>query len=195
MSDSLRNHGLQHTRHPCPSLSLGFGSNSSPLNWWCNPTISSFTAPFSSCPQSFPAWGSFTMKNKNLWALCIMWPLYWSFGISPSNEYSGLISFKIDWLDLLAVPETLKSVLQHHSLKESILRGFPLGSDGQAFTYNVGDLGLIPELGRCPGGVHGNPLHYSCLEKPMDRGARRVMFCRVGHNWSNLAQHGSKCLC
>ena len=55
-------------------------------------------------------------------ALCIMWPKYWSFSISPSKEYSGLISFRIDWLDLLAVQGTLKSLLQHHSWKASILR-------------------------------------------------------------------------
>ena len=55
-------------------------------------------------------------------ALHIRWPKYWSFGISPSNEYSGLISFRIDWLDLLAVQGTLKSLLQQHSSKASILR-------------------------------------------------------------------------
>ena len=59
MSDSLWPHGLQHTRLPCPSLSPGVYSNSSPLSWWCHPTISSSVAPFSSCPQSFPASGSF----------------------------------------------------------------------------------------------------------------------------------------
>ena len=74
--------------------------------------------PFS-CLQSFPASGSFLMS----W-FCIMWPKYWSFSfsISPSNEYLGLISFRIDWLDLLAVQGTLKSLLQHHSSKASILR-------------------------------------------------------------------------
>ena len=58
---------------------------------------------------------------SNELALCIKWPKYWSFSISPSNEYSGLISFKIDWLDLLAVQGTLKSLLQQHSSKASIL--------------------------------------------------------------------------
>ena len=77
-------------------------------------------------------------------ALCIRWPKYWSFSfnISPSNEHPGLISFRVDWLDLLAVQGTLKSFLQHHSSKASILRC-------SAF----------------------NPLQYSCLENPMDRGA------------------------
>ena len=74
--------------------------------------------PFSSCSQSFPASGSFQMNQ-----LCIRWPKYWSFSfsISPSSEYSGLISFKMDWFDLLAVQGTLKSLLQHHSSKASVL--------------------------------------------------------------------------
>jgi len=59
---------------------------------------------------------------SNEWALCIRWPKYWSVNISPSNEYSGLISFRIDWFDLLAVQGTLKSLLQHYSLKTSILQ-------------------------------------------------------------------------
>ena len=59
---------------------------------------------------------------SNELVLCIRWPKYWSFSISPSNEYSGLISFKIDWFDLLAVQGNLKSLLQHHNSKASILR-------------------------------------------------------------------------
>ena len=75
--------------------------------------------PFSSCLRSFPASGSCPMS-----VLLIKWPKYWSFSfsISPSNEYSGLISFRMDWLDLLAIQGTLKSLLQHHSSKASILR-------------------------------------------------------------------------
>ena len=82
------------------------------------PTISSFVAPFSSCRQSFLASGSFPMSR-----LFTSWGKYWSFsfGISPSNKYSGLVSFRIDWFDLLAVQGTLKSLLHHHSLKASIL--------------------------------------------------------------------------
>ena len=81
--------------------------------------LSSSVAPFSSCPQYFPASGSFPMSR-----LCIRWPKYWSFSfsISPSNEYSQLISFRFDWFDLLAVQGTLKSLLQHHSSKASILQ-------------------------------------------------------------------------
>ena len=84
---------------------------------WCHPTISSSVAPFSSCLQSFPASGSFPVSQF------FRWPKYcnFSFSISPSNEYSGLISFRMDWFDLLEVQGTLKSLLQHHSSKASIL--------------------------------------------------------------------------
>ena len=107
-------HEPQHTRPPCPSPTSGVYPNSCPLSWWCHPTISSSAIPFSSCPQSFPASGSFQES-----ALRIRWPKYWSFSfsISPSNEHPGLISFRIDWWDLLAVQRTLKSLLQHHSSK------------------------------------------------------------------------------
>ena len=120
MSDSLQPHGLQHARLPCLSLSPRVCSNSWPLSLLCHPTISSSVAPFSSCSQSFPATGSFPNES----ALLIRWPKYWSFSfsISPSNECSGLISFKSDWFDLLVVQGALKSILHHHSLKTSILQ-------------------------------------------------------------------------
>ena len=94
-------------------------AHSCPLNQWCHPTISSSVIPFSSCLQYFPASGSFPMKR---WQ-SIRWPKYWSlsFSISPSNEYSELISFRMDLLDLLAVQGALKSLLQHHSSKVAVL--------------------------------------------------------------------------
>ena len=100
MSDSLWPHRWQHTRLPCLSLSLRVCSASCPLSQWCHPAISSSVVPFSSCLQSFPASRSFSNKS----VLCIRWPKYWSFSfsISPSSEYSRLISFRIDWFDLLA---------------------------------------------------------------------------------------------
>ena len=118
MSNSLRLHELQHVGPPCPLPTSRVYSNSCPLSWWYHPTISSTVVPFSSCPQSFPASGSFQMS-----ALRIRWPKNWSFSfnISPSNEHPGLISFRMNWLDLLAVQGTLKSLLQHHSSKASIL--------------------------------------------------------------------------
>ena len=75
-------------------------------------------------PLLLPSIFSSIRVFSNESVLCIRWPKYWSFGFStsPSNEYSGLISFRMDWLDLLAVQGTLKSLLQHHSSKASILR-------------------------------------------------------------------------
>ena len=83
---------------------------------WYHPTISPSVIPFSSCLQSFPA---SVFSNES--AFHIRWPKYWSFNISPSKEYSGLISFRTDWFDFLAVQGTLKSLIQHHSSKASIL--------------------------------------------------------------------------
>ena len=79
-----------------------------------------FCCPFSSCPQSFPASEFFPMSQL----FRMRWPKYWSFSFSiiPSKEHPGLISFRMDWLDLLAVSGTLKSLLQHHSSKASIFR-------------------------------------------------------------------------
>ena len=121
MSNSLQHHGVQHARPPCPSPAPGVYSNLCPLSQWCHPTISSSVIPFSSCLLSFPASGSCQMSQSVLRIRC---PKYWHFrfSISPSNEYSGLISFRIEWLDLLAVQGTLKSLLKHHSSKASILQ-------------------------------------------------------------------------
>ena len=102
----------------CPSPTPRAYLNSCPLSWWCHPTISSSVIPFSSCLQSFPASGSFPMSQPFASG-------GQSIGVSAqdenSNEYSGLISFRMDLLDLLDVQETLKSLLQHHSSKASIL--------------------------------------------------------------------------
>ena len=103
-------HGLQCARLPCPSLFPWVCSNLCPLSWWWHPVISSSVIPFSSClPSIFPNIRAF----PNDLAPHIRWTKYWSFSfsISPSNEYSGLISFRIDWLDLLAVRGTLKHLL------------------------------------------------------------------------------------
>ena len=113
MSDSLWPHGLQQARPPCPSPTPGVYSNPCPSSQWCHLTISSSVVPFSSCLQSFPASESFPMSQ--LFASGGQ-----SIGVSastssPSNEHPGLISFRMDWLDLLAVQGTLKNLLQHHS--------------------------------------------------------------------------------
>ena len=120
MSDSLWPHGLQHARFPCPAPTPRACSKSCPLSRWCHPTTSSLCRPLFILPSIFPSIRVFSSE----WVLRIRWPKYWSFSfsISSSSEYSGLISFSMDWLDLLAVQETHKSVLQHHSLKASILQ-------------------------------------------------------------------------
>ena len=117
MSDSLLPHGLQHTRLPYPSLfpsllklmSIKSVMPSNHLILCC---------PLPLLPSIFPSIRVFS----NELALHIRWTKYWSFSISSSNEYSGLISFRIDWFDLLAVQGTFKSLLQHHSSKASILQ-------------------------------------------------------------------------
>ena len=114
---TLQLHGLQLSRLPCPSSSPRACSNSCPSSQWCHPTISPSVVPFSSCLQSFPASGSFPVSQLFVSG----GHKYWSFGISLSNEYSGLISFRIDWFDLLAVQGTLNSLLQHYSWKASVL--------------------------------------------------------------------------
>ena len=115
VSDSLRPHGLQHAMHPCPSPTPGAYSNLCPLSQWCHPTISSSVGPFSSCLQSFPASGSFLMSQ-------LFTSGGQSIGVSASASVLPMISFRMDWLDLLAVQGTLKSLLQHHSSKASILQ-------------------------------------------------------------------------
>ena len=118
VSNSLQPDGLQHTRPPCPSPTPGVDTNKSiqsvmPSNHLilCSPLLL--------LPSIFPS----IRVSSNESALRIRRPKYWSFSFSstPSNEYSGLISFKMDWFDLLAVQGTLKSLLQHHSSKASIL--------------------------------------------------------------------------
>ena len=118
VSDSLWPHELQHARPPCPSPASGVHSNSRPSSWWCHLAII-LCHPLHLLPSIFPSIRVFSNES----ALRIRWPKYWSFSfsISPSNEHPGLISFRMDWLDLLAVQGALKSLLQHHSPKASIL--------------------------------------------------------------------------
>ena len=117
MSNSLQTHELQWARPPCPSPTPRAYPNSCPFSLWCHPTISSSVIPFCSCPQSFPASGSFQMSQ-------LFSSGGQSIGVSASassSEHPGLISFRMDFLDFLAVQGTLKSLLQHHSSKVSIL--------------------------------------------------------------------------
>ena len=117
VSDSLWPRAPQHARRPYPSPTPGVHPNPCPLSRWCHPTL------ILCCPLLLPSIFPSIRVFSNESALCIRWPKYWgfSFNISPSNEHPGLISFRMDWLDLLAVQGTLKSLLQHHSSKASIL--------------------------------------------------------------------------
>ena len=110
MSDSLQSHGLQHIGLPCPSPTPRACSNSCLSSQWCHPTISSLSSP----SPAFNVSQHQGLSNESV--LPIRWPKYWSFSFSicPSSEYSGLISFRTDWL---VVQGTLKSLLQHHSPK------------------------------------------------------------------------------
>ena len=109
VSNSLWPHESQHTRPPCPSPTPGVHPNSCPSSRWCHPAIWSSVVPFSSCPQSLPASGSFPMSQLFAWGGQSIGVS--ASAISPSNEHWGLISFSMDWLDLLAVQGTLKLVL------------------------------------------------------------------------------------
>ena len=111
MSDSLHPHGLQHTRTPCPSPTPAVYSNSCPLSPIQPPNHLILCRPLLLLPSIFPSIRVFSTES----VFHIRWPKYcsFSFNINLPNEYSGLISFRMEWLDLLAVQGTLKSLLQH----------------------------------------------------------------------------------
>ena len=120
MSNSSQPHGLQHAKLPCPSPTPWACSNSCLWSRWCHPTISSSFVPFSSCPQSFPASGSFPVSQ-------LFKSGDQSTGVSASASVlplsiQGWFPLGLTWFDLLAVQGTLKSLLQHHNSKASILR-------------------------------------------------------------------------
>jgi len=118
-SNSLQPHEPEHARPPCPSPTPKVHPNPCPLSRWCHPANLILCRPLLLLPWIFPSIRVFSNES----ALRIRWPKYWSFSynIGPSNENPGLISFRMDWLDLLAVQGTLKSLLQHHNLKASII--------------------------------------------------------------------------
>ena len=124
VSDSLWPHGLQNARPPCLSATPRVYPSSCPLSWWCHPTIPSSVISFFSCLQSFRA-SSFSSESVLRISIGVLGQ---SIGVSastsvlPMNTHSGLISSRMDWLDLLAVQGTFKSLLEHHSSKASILQ-------------------------------------------------------------------------
>ena len=117
MSDSLQHHELQHARPPCPSPTPRVHTNSCPSSRWCHLILG---CPLLLLPPVPPSIRVFSNEST----LPMRWSKFWifTFSISPSKEHPGLISFRMDLLDLLAVQGTLKSLLQHHSSKEAILR-------------------------------------------------------------------------
>ena len=119
MSNFLPPHGLQHTRLPHPSPTPRACSNSCPSHWWCHSNHLILCRPLLLPPSIFPSIRVFCNESVHH----IRWSRYWSFSfsISTCNEYSGLVSYRTDWLDLLAVQGTLKCLLQHHSSKASVL--------------------------------------------------------------------------
>ena len=119
VSNSLRPHESQHTRPPCPSPTPGVYPNSCPLRSVMPSSHLILCRPLLLLPPIPPSIKVFSNEST----LCMRWPKYWnfSFSISPFNEHPGLISFRMDWLDLLVVQGTLKSLLQHRSSKASIL--------------------------------------------------------------------------
>ena len=117
VSDFLRPHALQHARPPFPSPTPGVYPNSCPFSWWWYSTISSSVIPFFCCPQSFPALGSFPMSSSHQVAKVLEFQLqHQSLQWTPRTDL-----LRMDWLDLLAAQGILKSLLQHHSSKASIL--------------------------------------------------------------------------
>ena len=119
MSDSLQPHGLQHARPSCPSPTPRVYPNSRPLSQWCIQPSHPLSSPSPPAPnlshhQGLSKWVSSSHQMAKI--------LEFQLQHQPFNEYSGLISFRMDWLDLLAVQGTLKSLLQHHSSKASILQ-------------------------------------------------------------------------
>ena len=201
MSESLRPHGLQHARPPCPSPTPWVCSDSCTSSQWCPLTISSSVIPFSSCLQSFPASGSFPMSQ-------FFASSGQSIGVSASASDLPMISFRMDCLDLLAVQGTLKSLLQHHSSKASILQrsaffivqfSHPYMKTGKAtaltrwtFVVRVMSLLLICCLGWSSEkamATHSSTLAWKIpwMEKP---GRLQSMgLLRVGHDWETSLSH------
>ena len=156
--------------------------------------ISNVIQPSCPLPLFFPSVFPSIRVFANEPALHIGWPKYWSFRTSPFNDDSGLISFRMDWLDLLAVQGTLRSLLQHHSLEASFLQCLlwvsqvACGKEPACQCKRYKRLGFNTWVRRSPGEGHSNPLWYSCLENPMDRGAwwaavHRVVQSRIRLKW------------
>ena len=145
VSDSLQPHESQHARPPYPSPTPRVYSNSCPSSWWCHLAIWSSVSPFSSCPQSLPASGSFPMSQFFTWS-------GQSIGVSASESVLPMNTqdrSPLGWTGWMSIANN-NSNLFH--------KGFPCGLAGKESACNVGDLGSIPGLGRSPGEGKGYPI-------------------------------------
>ena len=198
MSNSLWPHGLQHARPPCPSAIPGTCSNSCPSSWWWPSNHLIHSCSLLLLPSIIASIRVFSSES----VLCIRWPKYWSFSFSirPSNEYSGLIAFRIDWFDLFSVQGTLKSILQHYSSKASIFQHSALFGVQLSHPYMTTGKTIALTIWTCVGKVM-SMLFICCLvEKAMaphsstlawkipwteEPGRLQSMGSRrVGHDWA-----------
>ena len=178
MSDSLWPHESQHARPPCPSPTPGVHSNSCPSSRWCHPAISSTVVPFSSCPQSLPASGSFPISQplfKNI-------PLTFSF-LTPYGQVKPTQSAQHSGEHINSAQKTLMNWWINYlicSLK------FPGGSDGKESACNSGDPGLIPESGRSPEKEMVTQSSILAWKIPWteEPGQLQSMHCKVRHDWA-----------
>ena len=164
MSDSLRPHEPQHTKPPCPLPTPGVHSDSRPLSQWCHLTTSSSVVPFPPAPNPSQHQSLFQRVNS-LHEVAMSF----SFSIIPSKEIPGLISFRMDWLDLLAVQGILKSLLQHHSSKASILRCSAFFTAFRLFISYINP-GLIAQLVKNPPAMWETWVWSLGWEDPLERG-------------------------
>ena len=141
MSNCLQPHGLQHARPPCPSPTPGVYSDSCPLSRWCHPTISSSVFPFSSCLQSYPASGSFQMSQLFTTGGQSIGVSAWT-SVLPTNTQDLSVSFRMDWLAVLAAQGILKSLLQCTSSKHHGEVGGRRVQDGK-HVYTCGGFMLL----------------------------------------------------
>ena len=162
LSDSLQLHGLQHSRLPCPSLSPGVCSNSCPLSQWCHPTISPSVSRFSSHPQYFPDHSLYQWVGSS--PQVAQQSIRASGSVLPMNNQGW---FLLRLTDLIFQSKGLSRVFSSTTIQKHWFFSIQL----PAHEEDIRDKGSVPVLGRSPGGGHDNPLQYSCLESPMDRGA------------------------
>ena len=179
-------HRLQHARLPCPSPSPGACSNSVSIESVMPSNHLIPCHPLFLLPSIFPSIRVFS----NELALGIRWPKYWSFSISPSNEYSGLISFRIDWFDL-AVQGTLKCLLQHHSSEASILWHYTVHGILQAKNTEVGSYSLLHGIFRTQGLNPGLPHCRQILYQLSHQKSPRILEW-VTYPFSNGSSHPTR---